>query len=157
MYIHLMPGARSFRSKVDRIADECLGMRARLLDRAITSVFNAAFDELGVKLSQLNVLVAVAKLEPARPGDVARALHLEQSTLSRNAERLRASGYLEVDPGDDGRSRRYRLTPAGRDLVVEAYPRWREAQRRAERLLGPSGSDALREFTRRRWAAAGGD
>ncbi len=141
---------KAFRARVDRVARECLGMRARLLDRAITGVFNASLEEFGIKLSQMNVLIAVAKLEPARPADVARALCLESSTLSRNAERLRASGYLAVVPGDDARSRHYELTEQGKTLIDAVYPRWREAQKRATKLLGEAGSTALLDFARSR-------
>lgn len=100
-----MAKCKCFQSKLDRVVAECIGLRSRLLDRAITAVFNAEFQDLGVKLSQVNVLIAVGKLEPARPADVARALHLEGSTLSRNADRLSASGYLSLETGEDARTR----------------------------------------------------
>lgn len=125
-------------------------MRARMLDRAITAVFNAEFEPLGVKLSQLNVLVAIARLEPAPPAALARALHLEASTLSRNAERLRTAGHIDVQRADDGRSKLYVLTDAGADLLERAYGPWKRAQARAEEMLGQGGVDALRAFAHER-------
>ncbi len=145
-----MAAPKKLRNQIDQIAKECIGMRSRLLDRAITAVYNAEMHDLGVKVSQVNVLIAVGKLEPARPGDVALALHLEGSTLSRNADRLRASGYLDLAPGEDGRSRCYVLTEAGRKLIGEAYPRWKVAQKRAAKMLGDGGVDALLDFASRR-------
>ncbi len=132
------------------MARECIGMRARMLDRAVTGVFNAGLEGLGVKLSQLNVVIAIAKLQPAAPSDVARALHLEASTLSRNAERLRASGFVAVVDGDDARSRRYALTAQGEALIEAAYPVWCEAQRAAKKLLGDDGTEVLMSFARTR-------
>jgi DNA-binding MarR family transcriptional regulator len=144
------PDDRALKRKIRRISEECVGMRARLLDRAITGVYNAELEPLGVKLSQLNVLIAVARLEPAPPAKVAWALNLEGSTLSRNADRLRASGYLDVELAEDGRSKRYVLTPAGSALIDEAYPGWKRAQARVEELLGSEGVEALLEFARER-------
>lgn len=147
MYIQAMPRRSPLDKKIDRIAGECLGMRARRVDRAVSAIYNELFAELGVKLSQLNVLIAVGKLEPARPAEVARGLALESSTLSRNADRLRARGYLDVLQGEDARSVRYQLTAAGRELIQDAYPLWVEAQRRVRDLLGSSGADALLAFS----------
>ena len=132
-------------------------MRARLLDRAITGVFNAELQEHGVKLSQLNVLIAVARLEPAPPARVARALNLEGSTLSRNADRLRASGYLDVEAGEDGRSKLYVLTDEGGALIEQAFDGWKRAQARAEELLGDGGVGALLAFARERPYEGRGD
>ncbi|MFQ5502514.1 MAG: MarR family winged helix-turn-helix transcriptional regulator, partial [Phycisphaerae bacterium] len=72
---------------VDTIASECLAVRIRLLNRTITNIFDDALRPLGLKVSQLNVLVVVAKRGPVSPTEVGRVLHLEKSTLSRNTER----------------------------------------------------------------------
>jgi len=125
-------------------------MRTRMLDRAVTNVYNARLDEFGIKLSQMNVLIAIAKLSPAAPGTIAQGLHLEASTLSRNVERLRGHGYVEVVAGDDARSRLYRLSESGRKLIEEAYPSWRLAQRQVKKMLGEEGTEVLLEFSRTR-------
>jgi DNA-binding MarR family transcriptional regulator len=83
-----------------------------------------------------------------RQSEVGAELQLDDSTLSRNLERMRAKGWLEEVPADDARVHSYRLTEAGRALLEKAIPAWRSAQREAKRLLGAAGVRALVGFAR---------
>jgi DNA-binding MarR family transcriptional regulator len=87
----------------------------------------------------LNILVVAAKLGLARPAQVCEILQLAASTLSRNVERMKAHGWLEVVPEEDARAQPFRLTPQGKRLIEKAVPAWEEAQRRAAELLGGEG------------------
>lgn len=133
----------SFTNTVDTIASECLAVRIRLLNRAVTSIFDDALRPLGVKVSQLNVLMVVARRGPISPGDVARQLNMEKSTLSRNVERMRAHRWLKVSSGDSGRQQRLEIAPAGRKLIEEALPFWSEAQAETEAMLGKQGARSI--------------
>jgi DNA-binding MarR family transcriptional regulator len=84
----------------------------------------------------MNILVAVSRLEDAKQQDVCRILHLDKSSLSRDVERMRAQGWLESLPGDDGRSALLRITRSGRTLLQRTFPAWHQAQRQAKVLLG---------------------
>ena len=75
-------------------------------------------------------------------------MQLDDSTLSRNLERMRISGWLEEVPGNNGRERPYRLTAKGRKLLEKATPAWSDAQEKARELLGDSGVEALWNFVR---------
>src|SRR5919204_2302534 len=103
--------------QVDRIAASCVAVRLRLLNRVVTNLYDNALRPLGLKVSQLNILVVTAKLGLARPARVCDILQLDASTLSRNVERMRAHGWLEVVPGEDARTQTFRLTPQGRRLI----------------------------------------
>jgi DNA-binding MarR family transcriptional regulator len=122
--------------KIDTIARECLVTRARVLSRVVTGIYDDALRPLGLKASQMSILVAAAKMGLARPVKVCSILRLDPSTLSRNVERMRARGWLEVVEGDDARSQPFRLTAAGRRLLERAIPAWEGAQKRALRELG---------------------
>jgi DNA-binding MarR family transcriptional regulator len=124
---------------IDAIARNCLAVRLRLLNRVVTNVYDDALRPLGLKVSQLNILVVVAKLGLARPGDVCGLLQLDSSTLSRNVERMRAKGWLEAVPGDDARTQPFRLTVKGKMVLERALPAWEQAQHKAGELLGPEG------------------
>ena len=126
-------------SSIDTIARTCIAVRLRLLNRVVTSFYDDALRPLGLKVSQLNVLVVTAKLGLAQPAKVCDLLHLDTSTLSRNVERMRAKGWLEVVPGEDARTQPFRLTPQGKRLIEKAVPAWERAQRQAEQLLGEGG------------------
>jgi DNA-binding MarR family transcriptional regulator len=121
---------------VDTVAETCLAVQLRMLNRVVTNIYDEALRPLGVKVSQMNILVAAFKMGTARPADVCARLHLDVSTLSRNVERMRAKGWLEVVPDADGRAQPFRLTDAGRRLLAKTVPRWEMAQKRASELLG---------------------
>jgi DNA-binding MarR family transcriptional regulator len=114
-------------------------VRLRLLNRVITNLFDDALRPLGVKISQLNIMVATAKLGLAQPARVCDLLQLDASTLSRNVERMRARGWLEVVPGEDARTQPFRLTSSGQKMLERAFPLWEKAQKKACELLGGEG------------------
>jgi DNA-binding MarR family transcriptional regulator len=121
---------------IDAIAHTCIALRLRLLNRVVTNLYDEALRPLGLKVSQLNLLVVTAKLGLAQPAMVCDFLQLDTSTLSRNVERMRAKGWLEAVPGADARTQLFRLTARGRKLLERAVPAWEQAQRRATEVLG---------------------
>jgi DNA-binding MarR family transcriptional regulator len=126
-------------TSIDDIAGNCIAVRMRVLNRVITNLYDEALRPLGVKVSQMNILVATAKLGLARPAQVCEILQLDTSTLSRNVERMRARGWLEVVAGEDARAQPFRLTPAGKKLLERTIPAWARAQRQAAVFLGDEG------------------
>src|SRR5271157_2325906 len=130
-------------STIDTISKTCIAVRLRLLNRVVTGFYDDALRPLGLRVSQLNILVVTARLGLARPAQVCEILQLDTSTLSRNVERMRSHGWLEVVPEEDARAQPFRLTPQGKRLIEKAVPAWEEAQRRAADLLGTEGIAVL--------------
>jgi DNA-binding MarR family transcriptional regulator len=130
-------------TSIDTIARTCIAVRLRLLNRVVTNLYDDALRPLGLKVSQMNILVLTAKLGLARPAQVCELLQLDTSTLSRNVERMRAQDWLEVVPGEDARMQPFRLTPQGRRVIEKAIPAWEEAQQQAKELLGSEGTTLL--------------
>ncbi len=142
-------GAEHLRAMIDKIAGECVAVRLRMLNRVVTNIYDDALRSLDLKVSQMNILVAAAKMGTARPVEVCEHLHLDVSTLSRNVERMKARGWLEVVPDEDGRSHPFRPTPRGRKLLEKALPAWREAQRQVKKVLGDEFVEQLNQATKR--------
>src|SRR5271168_3546092 len=136
-------------SNIETISRTCIAVRLRLLNRVVTNFYDDALRPLGLKVSQLNVLIVTAKLGLARPGQVCDILQLDTSTLSRNVERMRAHGWLEVVPDEDARTQPFRLTLQGKRLIEKAVPAWEEAQRQAAALLGDEGIALLDQVARK--------
>ena len=134
---------------IDTIAEACIAMRLRMLCRVVTKVYDDALRPLGLKASQVNILVAAWKLGLASPLRVCDVLQIDPSTLSRNVERMRARGWLEVVPSNDAREQPFRLTGAGRKLLEKAVPCWEQAQAQAQQLLGAEGVALLRKTVTR--------
>lgn len=134
---------------IDKIASECVAVRLRMLNRVITNIYDDALRSLDLKVSQMNILVAAAKMGTARPVEVCEHLHLDVSTLSRNVERMKARGWLEVVPDEDGRSQPFRLSPLGRKLLEKAVPAWSEAQQQVKKVLGNVFVEQLNQAMKR--------
>src|SRR2546428_9309784 len=128
--------AERVQAMMDKIAGECIAVRLRMLNRVVTNIYDNVLRPLDLKVSQMNVLVAAAKMGTVRPLEVCEYLHLDVSTLSRNVERMKARGWLEVVPDKDRRSQPFRLTPQGRKLLGKAGPAWSGAQQRVKQVLG---------------------
>ncbi|HSB12447.1 MAG TPA: helix-turn-helix domain-containing protein [Blastocatellia bacterium] len=120
----------------ERIAEECVAVRLRVLTRAVTSIYNRALRPHRLTVSQMNILVAISCLGEARQQAVCRALHLEKSSLSRDLARMLARGWVNTLAGEDGRTSLLTLTTTGRRLLNKAIPAWQRAQQQAIALMG---------------------
>lgn len=147
-----MPSKRLRDPTVDRMGRECLAMRARLLSRTVTSVFDEALRPLGITIGQLNILAVVAQRGPIAQGEVAQFLSMEKSTMSRNVERMRQHGWLRQAPGGAGRQVLLNVSASGDRTLVRAAPRWSEAQAEVSALLGKRGAGALHRAADTIWA-----
>jgi DNA-binding MarR family transcriptional regulator len=127
-----------------RIAGECLAGRLRVLNRVVTGIYDTALRAHNVRISQMNVLVAIAVMGPVRAVDVCRRLRLEKSTLSRDLDRLLDRGWVRATP-TDGRGQRLEVTIAGRALIRKLMPVWEEAQMQVNKLIGPDLAKSIFE------------
>ena len=148
--------AEQLQAMIDQVAGECIAVRMRMLNRVITNIYDDALRPLDLKVSQMNILVAAAKMGTARPAAVCEHLHLDVSTLSRNVERMKGRGWLEVVPDEDGRSQPFRLTPQGRKLLEKAVPAWSAAQQQVKQVLGDEIVNQLNRAVKRIGTAAAG-
>jgi len=137
------------RKLFDEISTDCIAVRMRMLNRAITNLYDDAMRPLGLRVSQVNVLVAAGKMGVARPIELCEKLNLNVSTLSRNVERMKAKGWLETVDDEDGRAQPFRLTKAGEELLRQALPKWRSAQKKATEILGKEGIQQIRKAIQR--------
>jgi DNA-binding MarR family transcriptional regulator len=131
---------------LERIASDCIAVRVRLINRVVTAIYDEALRPFGFRVSQGNILVAVARIGEARPGDICRLLRLEKSTLSRDVEVMKEKGWLESDPPAGGRNQVIRVTTAGLDLLARSRPAWESAQSEARLLIGDAGVDSIKQI-----------
>jgi DNA-binding MarR family transcriptional regulator len=121
----------------------CTNLKLRQLTRRIGHTYDTELAKAGLKITQYSLLSYVVKLGPVRSVDLAAALHLDTSTLSRNLRPLLAAGWLRLDPGPDARTHAVVATDAGRAKRAEAQRRWRAAQEAVNGTLGPERVAAL--------------
>ncbi len=132
---------------------DCIAVRVRMLSRTITRLYDDALRPYGLTVSQLNMLAAIGRRQPAAAGKVAELLSMEISTLSRNARLMEREGWVEITPAERGNGRMLAVTPAGLRKLAEVEPAWEQAQREARTLLGDDGADQLMALADGLWAA----
>ena len=114
----------------------CTNLKLRQLMRRVAQLYDAEVGKSGLRGTQYSLLSYVVKLGPVRPVDLARAMKVDASTLTRNLRPLMAARLLTLHPGADARSRLVEATDAGREKRQEAQRRWRVAQEALNQRLG---------------------
>jgi DNA-binding MarR family transcriptional regulator len=114
----------------------CTNFKLRQLVRRVSQLYDAEVGKAGLKTTQYSLLSHALRLGPIRPGDLATAMTMDASTLTRNLKPMVEAGWLQISAGDDGRSRLVHITPAGRDKRAEAQRHWKAAQEALNQTLG---------------------
>ena len=116
----------------------CTNLKLRQLMRTVARHYDAYVAPTGLKGTQYSLLSYVVRLGPTRPTDMAQAMRLDASTLTRNLQPLVAAGWVTLGPGDDARSRRIEATDAGRAKRAEGQRAWKQAQLALNERLAPA-------------------
>jgi DNA-binding MarR family transcriptional regulator len=131
------------------VRDRCLCLHLQRAARAVARRFDEALRPVGLSNGQYSLLIALNRPEPPRIKDLAPFLAMDRTTLTANLKPLERRGLLEVVPdAKDRRSRRLRLTEAGRDLLVLALPIWRATHDAVDAELPDTDGAALRRDLR---------
>ncbi|HSC62136.1 MAG TPA: MarR family winged helix-turn-helix transcriptional regulator [Caldimonas sp.] len=121
----------------------CTNFKLRRLTRRVSQHYDRVVAASGLKTTQYSLLSQMEHLGPVRPSDLAAAMAMDNSTLTRNLQPLVASGWAEIGPGEDGRSRRVAITARGRAKRIEARREWKRAQLALNERLGAARVVAL--------------
>ena len=131
------------------VRDTCLCLHLQRAARALARRFDDALRPLGLTSGQYSMMMSLNRPEPPSIGSVASLLAMDRTTLTAALKPLKRRGLVAVmvDP-DDKRSRRLKLTPAGRALLARAVPVWRRTHAEIDRLLPRGRPDRLRRDLR---------
>ena len=122
----------------------CVGGCVRKLNRMVSAIYDGALANAGLKTSQFSVLVSVANRKQARPAELTELLQMDESTLSRNVDRMCARGWLRLVEDVDRRSHLIEVTDKGQALIRKCVPAWQKAQAEVSRRLGTDTLSELR-------------
>lgn len=126
-----------------------MAFRVRKLNRMISAIYDRALASAGLKTSQFGVLVSIANRGAVRPAELVKLLQVDESTLSRNVDRMCAKGWLKLQTGGDRRSHLIELTDKGQALIRKSLPAWEQAQEEVMKKLGIENVAALRSSLRK--------
>lgn len=107
----------------------CACFNLRKTSRAVTQYYDLKLAPAGIRATQLGILAVLTHRGSSKLSDLADALVMDRTTLTRNLRPLERRGFIQLDAGDDRRTRRVSITPAGTRAKLAAYPLWKEAQR----------------------------
>ena len=127
----------------------CVAGGVRKLNRMVSAIYDSALAGAGLKTSQFSVLVAVANRDKARPAELIKLLQMDESTLSRNVERMCARGWLRLERNEDRRSHLIEVTDKGLALIRKCLPAWQKAQAEVSQRLGTDTVAELRSALRK--------
>lgn len=132
----------------------CAAFRLKKAARLVSQAYEEALRPVGLKITQFSLLTAARMAGGPSMTDLAAAMGMDRTTLSRNLKPLQRRGLVTLAPGR-GRARRIEITAAGRSLHDAAMPHWQAAQERLFAALGEDGWAALHAGARAAERAAG--
>ena len=123
----------------------CIGVRVGRLQRLVGRRFDQALRPLGLSISQMEVLSALTLMgTPIRPGELAAALNIERSTMSRNLALMEQHGLVATtEKSATGRSTKIGITALGSQTLADATAAWSDAQDSVAGLVGPDAAGTL--------------
>jgi DNA-binding MarR family transcriptional regulator len=126
----------------------CICATARMAARSLTRVYDRALDPAGIRTSQFSILARLFEEGPLSVTHLAGRLAMDRTTLARDLRPLERRGLVSVSVGSDRRVRIAALTAAGRRLVDDVRPRWKQVQRDVRSELGPDRAARLMDELR---------
>lgn len=115
----------------------CMCLQIRKTDRIVTGVYDSFIRKAGLKSTQYCLLRCIDNLGEPCLSDIANALSMDQTTVTRNVEKLKRKGLVSasVSPADPRRTN-IAVTPAGTAMLGEARKAWEQAQNEIRTRLG---------------------
>jgi DNA-binding MarR family transcriptional regulator len=110
-------------------------------------VYDRALAAAGLRVTQYSLLAQARTLRAVPVSQLAGALDMDRTTLTRNLKPLLQAGWVEVEPSpDDARVRVVRVTPAGDAQWQAARSHWRRAQAEVNAAIGEADLTELHDM-----------
>ena len=98
----------------------------------------------GLRATQFSLLVATRLMGTITISNLAKALVMDRTTLTRNLKPLEKRGLLRVGLGkEDRREREVTLTSTGQATLANALPLWKSIQHQVQKDLGQNRVERL--------------
>jgi DNA-binding MarR family transcriptional regulator len=116
--------------------EDCACHKVRMAARVVTRAYDDALRPVGLRATQLAVLVAVGNDRAISIAALAKLMEMDRTTLTRNLRPLEKEGLVAIGLEGWHRSRTLEITGKGLSLLREALPYWERAQAALRRKLG---------------------
>lgn len=124
----------------------CILLQIRKTDRQLSQMYGRYLAKSGMRSTQYGLLRAIAAMPDPFITDIGRALSMDQTTVTRNVEKLEKAGLVETGPNpSDTRKKMVRLSAHGKACLDAAEPYRAEAQ---QRILDGLGEEEAQQLLR---------
>lgn len=124
----------------------CFCASLRQATRIITQLYDGVLRPVGLTSTQFNLLEAIGMVPEIRTGEIAGALAMDSTTVSRSLKLIENAGWIRASEAEDRRERRWTLTARGKAKLAIARPVWQSAQERVREVLGESEAMHMQEL-----------
>lgn len=104
--------------------EDCLYFSANLLARRLNNIADEAFKSIDITATQGFTLIAIGELDKHTPSEIAAAIQMKPSTITRFLDKLEKSGYVKRTYC--GRKSEVDLTQAGTEKLEEVFECWKK-------------------------------
>ena len=120
---------------------KCLCATLRRSSRLLTRHYEKELQQAGLTPAQFELLGTLSAQSEILQADLAEALGLDQTTLSRNLKVLIGRRWVKAAASaKDHRRAVYTLSPEGRNVWTRALPYWQRAHSQMQEALGKDWS-----------------
>ena len=112
----------------------CTCFQLRRATRRVSQLYDRHLAAADLSLNAYSILRRSSQPRPL--GELADALGMDRTTLTRNLKPLLEAGLLSSTPGADSRQRQLLITAAGKRRLQKAFPLWQQAQQEVENVFG---------------------
>ena len=122
----------------------CVCFALRKSARAVTQLYDAALEPIGLRATQFSLLASLRVGGPLTVSKLAEAMVMDRTTLTRNLSPVERRGLIKIAPGRrDRRTKEVALTAKGRKRLSQADPLWAAAQTHMRHAMGVKRSAHL--------------
>ena len=89
-----------------------------------------------INANQVSILVTISQVNDGSINKISNLLKMERTTLTRNLNILKKSGWVKSNTGLDGRFNYINLTDKGNKVLSKVFPYWSKAQKQVKKILG---------------------
>jgi len=119
-----------------KVRISCMCLHVQRAARAVARRYDEALRPVGLTSGQYSLMMVLNAEEAPSMQTISAVLDMDRTTVTANLKPLERLGLIEVVvDAEDRRSRRARLTAAGRKVLAKAVPLWRRCQAATEKLV----------------------
>lgn len=122
------------------MARSCASANFRRAARVVTRHYDRALKSSGITATQLPLLAAINAGFGGSIREIAEAVDLERTTISRELEALQRCGLVVTAAAKDSRATAFELTPLGQRTLSSAFRAWKRAH---DAIVGAYGGHAF--------------